>query len=95
TLTWPDATAMLAELRTWGGNVAVGRHAGLRTPRWRERLLQALEAHCRRPDGRLGLTVELVYGHALKPLPRPKLAAETRVSLDDMKHMVRHGHDRT
>ncbi|MFN3886068.1 MAG: biotin synthase [Aquabacterium sp.] len=95
TLTWPDATAMLAELRTWGGNVAVGRHAGLRTPRWRERLLQALEAHCRRPDGRLGLTVELVYGHALKPLPRPKLAAETRVSLDDMKRMVRHGHDRT
>lgn len=94
TLTWPDAEAMLAELRTWGGNVAWGRHAGLRTPRWRVRLLEALQTHCRRPDGRLGLTLELVYGHALKPLPRPRLAAETRVSLDDMKRMVRHGGDK-
>lgn len=94
TLTWPDAESMLAELRTWGGNVAVGRHASLRTPRWRARLLEALRTHCCRPDGRLGLTLELVYGHALKPLPRPRLAAETRVSLDDMKRMVRHGGDK-
>jgi malonyl-CoA O-methyltransferase len=80
---------MLAEWRTWGGNVAEGRFAGLRTPRWRQRLLDALTASLQRPDGRLGLTIELVYGHAIKPLPRVKLEAESRVSLEDMRTMMR------
>jgi len=91
TLTWASAEEMLAELRTWGGNVAHGRHMGLRTPRWRARLLKAMTQALARPDGRLALTVELVYGHAVKPAPRPKLTPETRVSLDDMKAMIRHG----
>jgi len=89
TLTWATPQAMLDELRTWGGNVAVGRHAGLRTPRWRDRLLTALADKLTRPDGRLGLTVELIYGHAIKPAPRPKVAPETRVTLQDMRRMVR------
>jgi malonyl-CoA O-methyltransferase len=91
TLTWATAEEMLAEWRTWGGNVAAGRHPGLRTPRWRQRLLDELTRALIRPDGRLGLTIELVYGHAFKPLPRLKLEAETRVSLDDMRRMVRKG----
>lgn len=91
TLTWASAEEMLAEWRTWGGNVANGRFQGLRTPRWRARLLKALSEGLARPDGRLGVTIELVYGHAIKPAPRPQLAAETRVSLDDMKAMIRHG----
>ena len=90
-LTWADADAMLAELRTWGGNVAWGRFAGLRTPRWRERLVAALNQHLRGPDGRLRLTVEVVYGHAVKPLPKVPLAEETRVSLDDMKRLIKSG----
>lgn len=91
TLTWADAPALLAELRTWGGNVAWGRFSGLRTPRWRDRLLRALEDHLRGPDGRLRLTVELVYGHALKPLPKVPLATESRVSLGDMKRLIKSG----
>ena len=35
TLTWPDAEALLAELRALGGNADPARCAGLRTPRWR------------------------------------------------------------
>ena len=91
TLTWETPEALLAELRTWGGNVAQGRFAGLRTPRWRARLLDALRERLMRPDGRLGLTVELVYGHAIKPTPRIKVEAEARVSLQDMKRMIRQG----
>lgn len=91
TLTWSDASAMLAELRTWGGNVAWGRFPGLRTPRWKERLLNALEVHCRRPDGRLALTLELVYGHAIKPLPRVPVAGESRVSVQDFKRIIKSG----
>ncbi len=89
TLTWSDAPAMLAELRTWGGNVAWGRFAGLRTPRWRNRLLRVLEEHLRGPDGRLRLTVELVYGHAIKPQPKIPLSSETKVSLGDMRRLIK------
>ena len=89
TLTWETPQAMLKELRTWGGNVAVGRHAGLKTPRWRDDLLNLLAQRLARPDGRLGLTIEVVYGHAIKPEPRIKVEPETRVSIDDMRRMVR------
>lgn len=89
TLTWPDARTMLNEWRQWGGNVAAGRFTGCRTPRWLSRLHDALETHLRRPDGRLGLTLELVYGHAVKPMPKLPLAGETRVSVDDMRRMIR------
>jgi malonyl-CoA O-methyltransferase len=89
TLTWANPQAMLDELRTWGGNVAHGRFVGLRTRAWHERLLAAIGQHLRTADGRIALTVELVYGHAIKPMPRVKLAAETRVPLDDMRQMVR------
>ena len=87
TLTWADPAALLAELRGLGGNVDPMRHAGLRTPRWRERLA-ALLARTAGPDGRPGLEFELVYGHAFKAAPRPRLAAETHLPLDDLRAMV-------
>lgn len=90
TLTWPDAAALLRELRTLGGNADPARHPGLRTPRWRERLGQAL-ASLQGPDGRLRLDFELVYGHALRAPPRPRVAGQTTVALDDMRTMVRSG----
>jgi malonyl-CoA O-methyltransferase len=54
-------------------------------------LLEALDEHLRGPDGRLRLTVEVVYGHAIKPLPRVPLASETKVSLGDMKRLIKSG----
>ena len=92
TLTWPDAERALAELRGLGGNMAAQRSPGLRTPRWRARLLQALAAQARRtPDGRLALDFEIVYGHAFRPLPRPRVAAETALPLEDLRAMARSG----
>jgi len=88
TLTWPNATQALAELRSLGGNAAPGRSAGLRTPRWRHALLQALQANCNR-QGRVALDFEIVYGHAFKPPPRPKVASQTQVPLEDLRAMVR------
>ncbi|SEK58810.1 malonyl-CoA O-methyltransferase [Roseateles sp. YR242] len=87
-LTWGTPDALLADLRALGGNVSVLRGAGLRSRAWRQRLLAALES-LRGADGRLGLSVELVYGHAFKPQPRLKMAAQTAVSLDQMRAMVR------
>lgn len=90
TLTWADADAALAELRTLGGNLDPRRAAGLRTPRWRERLKSALAATAG-ADGRPALRFELVYGHAFKPLPRPRVEGETRVALEDLRTMARAG----
>ena len=93
TLTWPSAQALLDELRGLGGNVATTRFAGLRTPRWHQQLLGALQATAG-PDGRVALVFELVYGHAFRPAPRPRLAAHTEVPLDDLRAMVRSGRQR-
>jgi hypothetical protein len=81
TLTWASAEALLAELRTLGGNADPVRFAGLRTPRWHARLLDALRERAQ-ADGRIALDFELVYGHAFNPPPRPKMTSETRVPLD-------------
>lgn len=88
-LTWPDAAAALDELRQLGGNADVLRHRGCRTPRWRLRLVQALEVQARRrADGRVALTFEIAYGHAFKPAPRVRLAPESRVGVDQMRQML-------
>ena len=87
TLTWATAAEALAELRQLGGNADRVRHAGLRTPRWRAALERALTQA--RADERIAIEFEVVYGHAVRPPPRPKLAAETAVTLDDMRGMLR------
>ena len=90
TLTWPDADKLLAELRQLGGNVDPRRLPGLRTPRWRDRLAQALNRNAD-GSGRIAMDFEIVYGHAFKPLPRPRLAERTEVPLVDMRAMVQRG----
>lgn len=87
-LTWATPASLLADLRALGGNVSVLRTPGLRGRQWHSQLLVALES-LRGPDGRLGLSVELVYGHAFKPQPRVKVAAQTEVSLEQMRAMIR------
>jgi malonyl-CoA O-methyltransferase len=87
TLRWADARALLAELRGLGGNTAPDRGAGLRTPRWRARLERELAALAS-PDGTIGLSFEVAYGHAFKGGPRLRAGSTTSVSLDDMRAMV-------
>jgi len=84
TLTWSSPLAALQELRTLGGNLHAARHPGLRTPRWRERLLAQL-AQRRDADGRVALSVEIVYGHAVRPRARARVAPVSTVSLHDLR----------
>jgi malonyl-CoA O-methyltransferase len=84
TLTWSSPQAVLRELRTLGGNVHAARHAGLRTPRWRQRLLAQLE-RSRDANGRVALSFEIVYGHAVRPRARARVAAVSTVSLHDLR----------
>lgn len=88
TLTWETPQRLLAELRELGANLHPGRFPALRGRAWRGRLEQALAGRLAGPDGRLSLTFEIIYGHALKPAPRVRVGAESAVSLQDMKALL-------
>jgi malonyl-CoA O-methyltransferase len=89
TLTWATPEALLAELRSLGRNADPARLAGSRTPRWRRQLCEALQAMAG-TDGRIALSIELVYGHAYnKPESGPRVTPNTAIALDDMKLMLR------
>jgi malonyl-CoA O-methyltransferase len=83
-LHWSAPEALLAEMRGLGANLGADRPAGLRTPRWRRRLLDALRERAG-ADGRITLRFELVYGHAFKAAPRPAPGAPATVSLDQVR----------
>ncbi|HEU5295002.1 MAG TPA: methyltransferase domain-containing protein [Burkholderiaceae bacterium] len=84
TLTWSSPQAALQELRALGGNLHAGRHAGLRTPRWHAQLLEQL-ARRRDADGRIALSFEIVYGHAIRPRARARVAPVSTLSLHDLR----------
>ena len=89
TLTYADADSLLAECRLLGRNLHRERFAHLRGKQWLAQLKAALLALAQpQQDGRLALTVEVIYGHALKPLPRLKVQSESTVSLQDMRTLL-------
>ena len=93
TLTFATPERLLQELRELGCNLHPQRFGALRGRRWRERLQRALAEHLAAPggDGQLGLTFEIIYGHAFKPAPRVRVNSESAVSLQDMRAMLRQG----
>jgi malonyl-CoA O-methyltransferase len=89
TLTYADADSLLAECRVLGRNLHRERFAGLRGKRWLAQLKATLLTLAKpQHDGRLALTVEVIYGHALKPIPRLKVQSESTVSLQDMRTLL-------
>lgn len=90
TLTYARLDALLDDLRAWGRNLHLDRSSLTQTRAHRQRWLQAMEAGLpRTTDGQFCLTVEVIYGHAIKPAPRPKVAQTTQVSLGDMRALLR------
>ena len=89
TLTYADAASLLAECRLLGRNLHQERFAGLRGKLWLARLKAALLSLVKTDqNGRLTLTMEVIYGHALKPLPRLKVQSESALSLQDMRAIL-------
>lgn len=87
-LTWGDAQTVLRDLRAVGANTHPGRFAGCRTPRWRAALCTALES-LRGPDGRIGLSFEVAYGHAFRVDRPPRGAAHATFSVDELRQTAR------
>lgn len=69
TVTYDTAEALLADVRALGGNPLDTRRRGLIGRDGWERVRAALERQ-RRADGKLGLTFEVIYGHAFRPAPK-------------------------
>jgi malonyl-CoA O-methyltransferase len=78
TVTYDTAEALLADVRAFGGNPLDTRGRGLAGRAAWGRMLAALEAQ-RRPDGKLGLSFEVIYGHAFRPAPKTTAAGEAIV----------------
>jgi len=81
TVTYESIDKLMADARAWGGNPLATRPRGLMGRDAWQRVVQSLEQN-RRADGRLGLTFEVVYGHAFKPVPRTTSSGETIIRLD-------------
>lgn len=79
TLTYRDAKDLLRELRAAGGRCAMhGRHKGLFGRVAGAQVHAALAAlAARSPEGRLPMTIEVVYGHAWKTASSAAHAAQT------------------
>jgi malonyl-CoA O-methyltransferase len=88
TLTWETPGRLLQELRELGANLHPGRFPGLRGRSWRSRLERELAGSLATADGRLALTFEIVYGHALKPAPKVRVSEQSSISLADMRELL-------
>ena len=89
TLTYATPARLLQELADLGRNFHPARFSGLRGRRWRGKLESALAEHLKTgPDGRLSLTFEVIYGHALKAQPKVKVSTMSSVSVQDMRSML-------
>ncbi|MEY5028827.1 MAG: hypothetical protein RLZ63_1142 [Pseudomonadota bacterium] len=90
TLTFETPERLVQELRELGRNLAVGRDKTMHGRAWHGQWLQALSQLAQpRHGGKLGLTFEIVYGHAFKPAPRHRVAQETGIDLFEMRQMLR------
>ena len=88
TLTYETPARLLQELGELGRNFHPARFPALRGRAWKARLEQVLAERLTGEDGRLALTFEVIYGHALKAQPKMKLAPVSAVSVDDMRAML-------
>lgn len=89
-LTYESSQKLIQDLRDLGRNLHPNRFPALRGKAWKAKLETALTEHLSDPNenGRLKLTFEIIYGHAIKPEPRVKLSEHSAVSLQDMRAML-------
>lgn len=81
TVTYDTPQALLADVRALGGNPLSTLRRGLMGKQAWQRMLDALEKG-RRTDGKLGLTFEVIYGHAFRPAPKMTSKGEAIIRFD-------------
>ncbi|MFA9218511.1 MAG: methyltransferase domain-containing protein [Sphingomonadaceae bacterium] len=81
TVTYATPQALLADVRALGGNPLATQRRGLMGKAAWSKALTGLERY-RRSDGKLGLTFEIIYGHAFRPAPRVTSKGEAIIRFD-------------
>ena len=81
TITYASVDKLLADVRAFGGNPLDTRPRGLDgAQRWQQ-LRRTIES-ARDPNGNFRLTIEVIYGHAFRPLPTTTSQGEQIVRFD-------------
>ena len=89
TLTYETPARLLQELAELGRNFHPARFAHLRGRAWRARLERELAQNLATgAEGRLTVTFEVIYGHAMKAQPKIKVSQLSAVSVQDMRSML-------
>lgn len=82
TITYSTVDKLIADVRAMGGNPLDTRARGLLgRPAW-QRITERLEARRRASDGKIPLTIEVIYGHAFLPAPRVTASGESIIRFD-------------
>jgi len=81
TVTYSTAQSLLADVRAWGGNPLETRRQGLLGRAGYAQVVRALE-QLRGADGKIGLTFEVIYGHAFRPEPKTTASGEAIIRFD-------------
>jgi malonyl-CoA O-methyltransferase len=89
TLTYQSSADLLRDLRACGRNMARGRSQTVFSRHWLDTFLEVFEQLRQAQGGeKVHLTVEVIYGHAIKPMPRLNVGETTNVSLQQMKQLL-------
>jgi malonyl-CoA O-methyltransferase len=81
TLRYQDVQQLFADVRALGGNPLLSRRKGLLGRKDFAKVVTELEKN-RGADGRIPLSVEIVFGHAFKPQPTRLGTGESIIRLD-------------
>ena len=84
TVTYDSPEKLLAEVRALGGNPLETRRQGLLGRGAYARLIEHLSSR-RGADGRIGLTYEVVFGHAFRPPPKTTDSGEAIIRFEPRK----------
>lgn len=76
TLTYATAQDLLNDVRALGGNPLETASPGLFGRHTYTELCQLLDKKRRIQDGKIGLTIEVIYGHAFKAMPKSSVNGE-------------------
>jgi malonyl-CoA O-methyltransferase len=88
TLTYQNIDRLLADLRQMGRNLHPQRSTKTLGRLGYQQWCDTLVAHWpRTADGHMGLTFEIIYGHAHKPLPSQS-GGDQQISLSTMRQML-------
>ncbi len=80
-ITYSSAEKLLADVQAFGGNPLATQRLTLSGRHRYERVLRALEGQ-REQNGKISLTIEVIYGHAFKPLPKKTASGESIIRMD-------------